>query len=126
MRSTLLAIVAAWVAASSAWALTSDEENSVAIYRRLNAGVVNITNRAILRLFLQPDPQRFVRVRFHPRYPRAHPDQPPCRAGSPAAGGEPRRREQVDGEAGWRRSADRPGGAADQSPARSADRPAAG
>ncbi len=47
MRSTLLAIAAAWVAASSAWALTSDEENSVAIYRRLNAGVVNITNRAI-------------------------------------------------------------------------------
>src|SRR5438132_12982638 len=47
MRSMLLAITAAWVAASSAWALTSDEENSVAIYRRLNAGVVNITNRAI-------------------------------------------------------------------------------
>ena len=41
MRSTLLAIAAAWVAVSSAWALTSDEESNVAIYRRLNAGVVN-------------------------------------------------------------------------------------
>src|SRR5436309_2232246 len=30
MRSTLLAIAASWVAASSAWALTSDEENTVA------------------------------------------------------------------------------------------------
>src|SRR2546427_319507 len=57
MRSTLLAIVAAWVAASSAWALTSDEENSVAIYRRLNAGVVNITNRAIAYdFFFNPIP----------------------------------------------------------------------
>src|SRR3989442_10320210 len=57
MRSTLLAIAAAWVAASSAWALTSDEENSVAIYRRLNAGVVNITNRAIAYdFFFNPIP----------------------------------------------------------------------
>src|SRR5712692_2075184 len=57
MRSTLLAIVAAWVAASSAWALTSDEENSVAIYRRLNAGVVNITNRAVAYdFFFNPIP----------------------------------------------------------------------
>src|SRR5437899_12024091 len=57
MRSTLLAIAASWVAASSAWALTSDEENSVAIYRRLNAGVVNITNRAIAYdFFFNPIP----------------------------------------------------------------------
>jgi len=57
MRSTLLAIAVAWVAASSAWALTSDEENSVAIYRRLNAGVVNITNRAIAYdFFFNPIP----------------------------------------------------------------------
>jgi putative serine protease PepD len=57
MRSTLLAIAAALVAASSAWTLTSDEENSVAIYRRLNAGVVNITNRAIAYdFFFNPIP----------------------------------------------------------------------
>ena len=42
MQFRLLAIAAVWVAASSAWALTSEEENNVAIYRRLNAGVVNM------------------------------------------------------------------------------------
>src|SRR5436309_15592210 len=57
MRSTLLAIAAAWVVASSAWALTSDEENSVAIYSRLNAGVGNITNPAIAYdFFFNPIP----------------------------------------------------------------------
>src|SRR5438876_942350 len=57
MRSLLLAIAAAWVAASWAWALTSDEESNVAIYRRLNAGVVNITNRALAYdFFFNPIP----------------------------------------------------------------------
>src|SRR2546428_13506137 len=57
MRSTLLAIVAAWVAASSARSHTSDEENIIAIYRRLNAGDVNITNRAIAYdFFFNPIP----------------------------------------------------------------------
>jgi S1-C subfamily serine protease len=49
--------IAAVCVASSAWALTSDEENNVAIYRRLNAGVVNITNRAIAYdFFFNPIP----------------------------------------------------------------------
>src|SRR5213592_1328047 len=57
MRSLLLAIAGAWVAASWAWALTSDEESNVAIYRRLNAGVVNITNRALAYdFFFNPIP----------------------------------------------------------------------
>jgi S1-C subfamily serine protease len=48
MRAPLLAIaLAGLVVAAPAWALTGDEENSVSIYRRLNAGVVNITNRAV-------------------------------------------------------------------------------
>jgi putative serine protease PepD len=58
MRVSLLAIAAAGLAAaSSVWALTGDEENSVAIYRRLNAGVVNITNRAVAYdFFFNPIP----------------------------------------------------------------------
>ncbi len=58
MRTPLLAIaLASLVAAASAWALTGDEENSVAIYRRLNAGVVNITNRAVAYdFFFNPVP----------------------------------------------------------------------
>ena len=48
MSAPLLAIaLAGLVVAAPAWALTGDEENSVSIYRRLNAGVVNITNRAV-------------------------------------------------------------------------------
>ena len=58
MRIPLLVIAAAGVAAaSSVWALTGDEENNVAIYRRLNAGVVNITNRAVAYdFFFNPIP----------------------------------------------------------------------
>jgi S1-C subfamily serine protease len=58
MRVSLLAIAAAGLAAaSSVWALTGDEENNVAIYRRLNAGVVNITNRAVAYdFFFNPIP----------------------------------------------------------------------
>ena len=57
MHFRLLAIAAVWVVASSAWALTSEEENNVVIYRRLNAGVVNITNRAIAYdFFFNPIP----------------------------------------------------------------------
>ena len=57
MRSLLIAIAGAWVAASWAWALSSDEESNVAIYRRLNAGVVNITNRALAYdFFFNPIP----------------------------------------------------------------------
>ncbi len=47
MRAPFLAIALAGLLAAAAWALTGDEENSVSIYRRLNAGVVNITNRAV-------------------------------------------------------------------------------
>ena len=57
MQFRLLAIAAVWVAASLAWALTSEEENNVAIYRRLNAGVVNINNRALAYdFFFNPIP----------------------------------------------------------------------
>jgi S1-C subfamily serine protease len=58
MRVSLLAIAAAGLAAaSSVWGLSGDEENSVAIYRRLNAGVVNITNRAVAYdFFFNPIP----------------------------------------------------------------------
>ena len=57
MRSLLLAIAEAWVGASWAWDLTSDEESNVAIYRRLNAGAVNITNRALAYdFFFNPIP----------------------------------------------------------------------
>jgi len=48
MNAPLLALVLASLAAvAPVWALTGDEENSVSLYRRLNAGVVNITNRAV-------------------------------------------------------------------------------
>ena len=47
MHALFLAIALAGLAAAPGWALTGDEENSVAIYRRLNAGVVNITKRAV-------------------------------------------------------------------------------
>ncbi len=57
MRAPFLAIALAGLAAAPAWALTGDEENSVAIYRRLNAGVVNITNRAVAYdFFFNPIP----------------------------------------------------------------------
>ena len=57
MRAPLLAIVLAGLAAAPAWALTGDEENNVSIYRRLNAGVVNITNRAVAYdFFFNPIP----------------------------------------------------------------------
>jgi len=58
MRAPFLAIVLAGpVVVASAWALTGDEENSVSIYRRLNAGVVNITNRAVAYdFFFNPIP----------------------------------------------------------------------
>jgi putative serine protease PepD len=58
MIAPLLAIVLAGLAAAApAWALTGDEENSVSIYRRLNAGVVNITNRAVAYdFFFNPVP----------------------------------------------------------------------
>ena len=58
MSALLLAIaLAGLVAAAPAWTLTSDEENNVSIYRRLNAGVVNITNRAVAYdFFLNPIP----------------------------------------------------------------------
>ncbi len=55
MRLLLLALSLA--ASASAWALTGDEENSVSIYKRFNAGVVNITNRAVAYdFFLNPIP----------------------------------------------------------------------
>jgi putative serine protease PepD len=58
MKVLVLAI--AWVgvvAATAALALTGDEENNVSIYRRLNAGVVNITNRAVAYdFFFNPIP----------------------------------------------------------------------
>ncbi len=48
MNAPLLALVLAGLAAAApVWALTDDEKNSVSLYRRLNAGVVNITNRAV-------------------------------------------------------------------------------
>jgi S1-C subfamily serine protease len=58
MRAPFLAIALAGpVVVASAWALTGDEENSVSIYRRLNAGVVNITNRAVAYdFFFNPIP----------------------------------------------------------------------
>jgi putative serine protease PepD len=58
MRSGLLIIVSAWaLLASTAWALTRDEENNVELYRRLNAGVVNITSRAVAYdFFFNPIP----------------------------------------------------------------------
>ena len=57
MRSPFLAIALAGLAVAPAWALTGDEENSVAIYRQLNAGVVNITNRAVAYdFFFNPIP----------------------------------------------------------------------
>ncbi len=58
MRAPFLAIALAGLMASApAWALTGDEENSVSIYRRLNAGVVNITNRAVAYdFFFNPIP----------------------------------------------------------------------
>ena len=58
MWSRPLAITLAWVVlAPLAWALTRDEENSVEIYRRLNAGVVNITSRAVAYdFFFNPIP----------------------------------------------------------------------
>ena len=58
MRCRSLAIALAWVVcAPSAWSLTRDEENNVEIYRRLNAGVVNITSRAVAYdFFFNPIP----------------------------------------------------------------------
>jgi putative serine protease PepD len=58
MRAPFLAIALAGpVVVASAWALTGDEENSVSIYRRLNAGIVNITNRAVAYdFFFNPIP----------------------------------------------------------------------
>ena len=58
MRAGLVMIVSAWVLlASTAWALTREEENNVELYRRLNAGVVNITNRAVAYdFFFNPIP----------------------------------------------------------------------
>jgi putative serine protease PepD len=48
----------AWIlVAPAGWALTRDEENNVEIYRRLNAGVVNITSRAVsYDFFFNPIP----------------------------------------------------------------------
>ncbi len=58
MRAPFLVIALAGpVVVASAWALTGDEENSVSIYRRLNAGIVNITNRAVAYdFFFNPIP----------------------------------------------------------------------
>jgi S1-C subfamily serine protease len=57
MRAPLLAIVLAGLAVAPAWALTGDEDNNVSIYRRLNAGVVNITKRAVAYdFFFNPIP----------------------------------------------------------------------
>src|SRR5438105_2990874 len=58
MRASGFVIALAGVAAAaSAWALTSDEDNNVSIYRRFNAGVVNITNRAVAYdFFFNPVP----------------------------------------------------------------------
>jgi putative serine protease PepD len=58
MIAPFLAIaLAGLVVAAPAWGLTGDEENSVSIYRRLNAGVVNITNRAVAYdFFFNPIP----------------------------------------------------------------------
>ncbi len=58
MIAPFLALALAGLAAAApAWALTGDEENSVSIYRRLNAGVVNITKRAVAYdFFFNPIP----------------------------------------------------------------------
>jgi len=58
VRSGSLVVVSAWILlASTAWALTRDEENNVELYRRLNAGVVNITSRAVAYdFFFNPIP----------------------------------------------------------------------
>ena len=58
MRCRSLVIALVWVVwAPSVWALTRDEENNVEIYRRLNAGVVNITSRAVAYdFFFNPIP----------------------------------------------------------------------
>ena len=57
MRAFLAVIVTCSVLGPSVWALTRDEENSVDIYRRFNAGVVNITSRAVsYDFFLNPVP----------------------------------------------------------------------
>jgi S1-C subfamily serine protease len=47
MRAFSFLILACAVMATGVWALTRDEENNVDIYRRFNAGVVNITSRAV-------------------------------------------------------------------------------
>jgi S1-C subfamily serine protease len=57
MRVVPILIVASALMASCAWALTRDEENNVDIYRRFNAGVVNITSRAVsYDFFFNPIP----------------------------------------------------------------------
>jgi S1-C subfamily serine protease len=58
MRGCFLAVVVACAMfPAPAWPLTRDEENSVEIYRRFNAGVVNITSRAVAYdFFFNPVP----------------------------------------------------------------------
>ena len=59
MRAFFLAVIIGCgiIAHSHASALTRDEENNVEIYRRFNAGVVNITSRAVAYdFFLNPTP----------------------------------------------------------------------
>jgi S1-C subfamily serine protease len=57
MRALFTLILACVALAHGAWALTRDEENSVDIYRRFNAGVVNITSRAVsYDFFFNPVP----------------------------------------------------------------------
>ena len=59
MQASFLAVVmgCAVLASFPAFALSPDEENNVDIYRRFNAGVVNITSRAVAYdFFLNPTP----------------------------------------------------------------------